>query len=497
MATVGQREAVLKRDAQRYKGKIREARESVIQSFMNEPLDVPGLGSVYLHLSNDHRTIHADSTIQILDNFENQLADGFNNNNVLKIDAHSDIISYYHFADYYTHLNIKTRESIQRILKTWKIKRSNIETQSYIWGESYKERIDKIDGVIPVTNSEGKTLTGIPSLVERERIKAELDNEMIQQNARGDILAVVIPSGLSDDRIEASQQAIEWLITIAQQKSNWLINAIDEVYAPGQLANHEQENALKTIEVERQKGVLAIQRATTKTTIQTAYDTAKTAINNVSVVNAPVWKMDTGATIPLTDGFHVIPYTEVGGSVTYRADNLVIDEEDSVGMGDVAIDKINVTDPLSITYQAASGTIGASYAVTITFGGTKHPPIGNYDVEITARNTYGPSLLKVRFVVPNFQPTFPRPSLPDKNIIFPTEVNIVDEVIQFDEAIGGNGKLTYSISPLVNGSPFYSYPRTREQRIFAGSTRAREIHTITATDEDGDTATQTIAVTIM
>ena len=124
--------------------------------------------------------------------------------------------------------------------------------------------------------------------------------------------------------------------------------------------------------------------------------------------------------------------------------------------------------------------------------------MGNYDVEITARNACGPSVLRVRFVVPNFQPSFPRPSLPDETLRVPT-LGSADEIIQFDEATGGNGKITYSILPLLpyEFSSNYTHPRTRSQRIRAGSPMAKETHTITATDEDGETATQTVAVTIV
>ena len=495
MATVAQREQTLKTKAYKYKTRIKDAQVRFVRDLMNEPLDVPGVGTIFIQLSQSYSYLHAEPTIQVLDSFEKRLADGFNNNNILKTDAHGDFVDFNYDLDYHTHVTIRTREDVRRILDAWTIKRGNLETRTHLWGESYKNRIDKIEGVIPVTNSQGQPITGIASLVERERINTELNNEMIYDNAKTNMLATIIPSGLSDDVLEASQQVLEWLISIAQQKSNWVVNGIDEVYTPSQSATHEQENALKTIEVERQKGVRAIQRATTKTAIQTAYDTAKAAIDNVTVANAPIWKLDNGSTIPLTDGRHVIPYTEVGGSVTYRADNSVIDEEDAVNQGKVGIDKTNMPTPLRFTYQSASGSIASSYGVTVMYGGTKHPPNGDYDIELTARNACGPSLLKLRFVVPNFQPSFLRPSLPDKTLRVPT-LGSADEIIQFDEATGGNGKLTYSILPILGVEGRNTYPRSREQYIRAGSPKAKETHTLTATDEDGDTATQTVAVTI-
>lgn len=496
MATIAQRESVLKNSINTYRIIIKIRKDEVIKKVMNQPLDVSGLGVVYIEQSDNHSTDHANATMQVLDTFENQLSDGFNDNNILKINAHSDIINYLELTDYYTHVTIKTRKDIRRVLDAWKTKRANLETQTYIWSENYKEQLEKIEGVIPVTNSHGQPLTGIPNIVERERIKTELDNDLIYENAEANILATVIPTGLSDNVLEASQQAMEWLVSAAERKSNWVVNAIEENYMPSQSATPDQENALKTIEVERQKGVRAIQRATAKNAIQTAYDTAKAAIDNVTVTNAPIWKLDNGSTIPLTDGRHVIPYTEAGGSVTYRADNRVIDEEDSTEISNVSVDKNNAPEPLRFTYQPASGTIAASYGVTMTYGGTKHPPMGNYDVEITARNASGPALLKIRFVVPDFQPSFLKTSLSDKTLTL-SRWGRVNEIIQFDEATGGNGQITYSISPILGNQGSNTHPRTREQRITSNIPKPKEMHTITATDEDGDTATQTVAVTIV
>ena len=232
MATVAQRERVLEGNASRYKTQIKQRQEKVILDLMNEPLDVPGIGAVYIYLSESHFDFHAEGVIQLLDNFENRLTERFNNNKVLKIDAHTDVVDYIPSQDYYTHITIKTREDVRRILDAWTIKRGDLETQSYIWGESSKDRIEKIEGVIPVTNSDGQPLTGIPNLVERERISTELNNKLGYQQAKTDIPMIVIPTGLSDSVLEASQQAMEWLVSAALRKSNWVVNPIEENYTP-------------------------------------------------------------------------------------------------------------------------------------------------------------------------------------------------------------------------------------------------------------------------
>ena len=356
----------------------------------------------------------------------------------------------------------------------------------------YKRQvINKIEGTIPVTNSEEEVLTGVAAITERERLRNEHHNEFRNgtfQLIDSTIIAINAPVNIS----EAHQQYTEWLITAAKKKSNWVVNTIDEHYVPHNVASTEQENALKSIEVARQKGTRAVHRAETLATARVAYDLAKAEINNTVVANSPIWKLDTGSDITLTNGRYVINYTETEGDNTFRADNLVTDPEDAVEISDVSIDKVKIADPLRFTYKPASGSISSSYAVMVTHGGNTHPPVGNYDVDITARNSSGPSLLKLRYIVPDFQPSFPKPALPAQ-ITRSNRRDPVTKMIQFDKATGGNGKTTYEITPVIN------YRIVQEARTIvmsAGRPTTTTTYTCTATDEDGDTATQTVAITI-
>ena len=489
--TPEEREAILQNNVNNLKRTFVTMRRDILYSEMLGPLYVPGVGTLRLTPTSASGHNRADQDIQSALWLEQRLVDVFNRNRVIQLDAHSGVnLGIDAFYDSY--IGIRTRDAFRRILDAWSIKRANIETGTRLWATSYADRIAVAEGTQPIRNADGNVLTGTDALSAREALAVELKRLIDADRDRYSVAHITIPVGLSEIRMEASQQATEWLVSAAERKSNWVVNGIDEVYTPSQSATPDQENALKTIEVERQKGVRAIQRATAKNAIQTAYDTAKAAIDNVTVTNAPIWKLDNGSTIPLTDGRHVIPYTEAGGSVTYRADNPVIDAEDAVSMGDVSIDKDNAPEPLRFTYQPASGTIAASYGVTMTYGGTKHPPMGNYDVEITARNACGPSVLRVRFVVPDYQPAFPKPALPPVSFVRADVrgFNVTGRVL-FDEATGGNGRLHYTLLPR---DILYSSPETREVGL-RGVEPSPQTHTITATDEDGDTATQTVLIT--
>ena len=194
----------------------------------------------------------------------------------------------------------------RQVLVAWSTKRVNLESQYIQYHDDRQETLDQISGTTPVTNSEGRTLTGLESIVERERLLSVIQT---QSRIRRNFLNTSIPTGLSTNLLEACQQATEWLITVSEKKSNWVVNAIEESYIPSKIATMEQEAALRIIETERQKGIQAINRATTVAAVRAAYNAAKSVIENTIVSNAPIWKLDTGSDIPLTDGRYVLPYT--------------------------------------------------------------------------------------------------------------------------------------------------------------------------------------------
>ena len=486
--TLEQREADLQENARRFKNRVRSGAKIYINDSRRNFAEIKNVGYVTLQNSNLE-----DLTVDSLYTVRNNLSEDHNKNNVIKIrDGYQDFLASKSLGDgHEKFLTIRTREDLNRTLEILAQQELNNEAKARIWAESYTDIINKIEGTIPVTNSEGEVLTGRTALTERERLRNELNSEF-RTGTFHLVDATVITTNTPANISEAHQQYTEWLITVAKKKSNWVVNTIDEHYVPHNVASTEQENALKSIEVARQKGTRAVHRAETLATARTAYDLAKAEINNTVVTNSPIWKLDTGSDITLTNGRHIINYTESEGSNTFRADNLVTDPEDAIEISDVSIDKIKTADPLRFTYKPASGSISSSYAVMVTHGGDTHPPVGNYDVDITARNSSGPSLLKLRYIVPDVQLSFPKPALSAIST-YSNRRSPVTKIIQFDKATGGNGKITYEITPTTN------YRITQEARTIVMTTaipRAMTTYTCTATDEDGDTATQTVAITI-
>ena len=491
--TLEQRETDLQTQAGRLIDSFRHSMALNIGYLMREPLDVPGIGMLFLEpLFLDNQTGYTvDATIQSLHALEDRLSETFNNNHAINFNIKKDNSSLL-TNTYDGKVTIRTREDLRKVLVAWSTKRANLESQYIQYHDDRQETLDQISGTTPVTNSEGRTLTGLESIVERERLLSVIQT---QSRIRRNFLNTSIPTGLSTNLLEACQQATEWLITVSEKKSNWVVNAIEESYIPSKIATIEQEAALRIIETERQKGIQAINRATTVAAVRAAYNAAKSVIENTIVSNAPIWKLDTGSDIPLTDGRYVLPYTESSTSLTLRADNSVIDAEDAPDAGNVSIDKVKSHEDFTFTYQPASGSIASSFGITITHGGTKHPPVGNYDIDLTARNTSGPSLLKLRYTIPDLQPSFPKAALPYEHLTVPGDGSNLSKTINFDEPTGGNGKLTYNISA-DSQHRYRTDPNNRRFYISTSVPRPRQTFTFTATDEDGDIATQTFTILI-
>ena len=441
--TLQQREINLQTAARRYIIILNHGIVKYITEKLKEPLDVPNIGYINLTaytdrvISDNERSILSLVPTWIyLDEWLKELHD--QNTQEIAIDSFDFDNIPRQNPDYGTHITIRTRKAMRAILTAWIEKRAELETRTRIYTNSFHERIQQIAGRLPVINSENIVLTGAAQIEERERISTSLRTVITSANIPSGVENVVIPTGFSTDVDEASQQAFEWLSAAAQRKNNWIVNSEDyEIVEP---ASSDQVSASKSVETERQKGIIAVQRSTTIAGVTSAYNIAKTAIDAVIVNNTPVWKLNTSNTIPLTDGRHVITYATPFTAISYRADNPVIDPEDARHMGEISIDK-NISPYFIFTTHAAEGSIKASYGITISRNSTlPNPKSGNYDIDLTARNNCGPTLFKIRIVVPEYALSFTRSTVPAQTFRSGTVPNV-----QFDAATGGNGKITYSM----------------------------------------------------
>ena len=490
--TLQQRDDFLVNKVYQYVQTLDTGSTNYIVDKLMEPLDVPGVGFIkitgYSNIEIHDANRLSKNLVPIWIYLEEWLKDSHDQN---KQEIAIDSFDFDHatrwYADYGTHTMIKTRKAIQAILTAWIEKRITLETQTRIYTGSVYDQIEKVAGRIPVTDSEGTVLTGEAAITERERISSILQTSITTAGVRAAMENIVIPTGFSLNIDEACQQALEWLAAVAERKVNWIVNS--QGHPVVEPASADQVTALKNVETERQKGMIAVQRGTTVSAITTAYNTAETAINAVIVNNTPIWKMNTGNTIPLTNGRHVITYATPFTAVSYRADNPIIDSEDTADMGDISIDK-NGSPYFIFTRNTATGSITSSYSVTIDRNSTlPNPKSGNYDVDLTARNRCGPTLFKVRIVVPEYTLSFARSNLPAQTFRKKNPTSI-----QFDAATGGNGKITYSMDSTPGDMHFNPITRILKGKPHAAT--AATTYTYTATDEDGKTASQTISITI-
>ena len=390
-----------------------------------------------------------------------------------------------------TDVHIRSIEDRIKLVIEWKLYEQTVD---YYVGEYLKDintLLDKIKGKRAVYDDDGNILTGVASYRKRLDLY-EIDYRQIYepgynrflQTIRTNLLAdtVSIPENIEDARAHYSNQ----LNIESRAKRDWIVGGtvtIDTHSIP------EQSAAVKKVETARQRGLRGLSRAATLLEMQTAYNAASTAIDAVTVVNAPIWKTDAGSSLTLTNGRHIINYTSPFSTVAYRADNTVIDEEDAPSFGDVAIDRTSVTEAFVLSYGPPLGTIRSSHGAKISYSSAKSPRAGNHDIVLTARNEYGPAALKVRIVVPDVQPSFVNANLAAKTLPSGTYTTV-----QFDEATGGNGILRYEINGVPYGMSFYPDMRKIEGR--PRTAHVAENYIITATDEDGDTATQTVAITV-
>ena len=115
---------------------------------------------------------------------------------------------------------------------------------------------------------------------------------------------------------------------------------------------------------------------------------------------------------------------------------------------------------------------------------------GDHEVMLRVRNAVGPSECILTVRVADTAPAFPKAAVRARRLTVGTAASI-----GFDKATGGNGALTCAPDAAPEGMAFDAAARTLSGT--PGEAQAAATYTCTATDEDGDEATQTVSVTVV
>ena len=115
---------------------------------------------------------------------------------------------------------------------------------------------------------------------------------------------------------------------------------------------------------------------------------------------------------------------------------------------------------------------------------------GDHEVVLRVRNAAGPSECILTVRVADTAPAFPKAAVRARRLTVGTAASI-----GFDKAAGGNDALTCALDAAPEGMAFDAAARTLSGT--PGEAQAATTYTCTATDEDGDEATQTVSVTVV
>ena len=182
----------------------------------------------------------------------------------------------------------------------------------------------------------------------------------------------------------------------------------------------EQERALREVAGERQKGLLAIRRASRTTgtdaekitAMKAVYDAAVSKLRSVRTLNTPIWQNAAGAVIPPTATGEIevpLEWTPPTGNYTVIATVKMRNPLQSELTGDRKVADLGeplvifvLSDPESTRWsfeQSDTKDANGLYTVELGWLGQDAPPMGAL-ATLIARNACGGSYLPVRIVAP-------------------------------------------------------------------------------------------------
>ena len=219
-------------------------------------------------------------------------------------------------------------------------------------------------------------------------------------------------TSLPNDVDIARDVLIARLSAVANRARNEVLAVVDAQDAHLPAACIEQESALGVIARSRQAGLLSLSNATTVAAMQAVFDGQKTIIENIQVLNSPLWRDAIGEDLTLNaDGELVIDFTRdaslnVQDVVTVRTKQPVPTPPRLLAeLGDLAIvtmEQVNPgapwnRPPFTRTRASTPADDMSAKQITIQYG-LEIPPPPESLVRLVARNRCGPGSLVIKVV---------------------------------------------------------------------------------------------------
>ena len=230
-----------------------------------------------------------------------------------------------------------------------------------------------------------------------------------------------------------------------------------------------------------QGGKRALRAAATVAAAETSKDYSSYLLRRLHLNGAPVFSRTNGAALLIDGRKRVLMIAPNVRAVRLRVSN-------PVGSNGGAIEL--ESPPNAGWRQSIGATANDRATLRCDRVAETAATVGDHEIVIRVRNAVGPAECILTVRVADTAPAFPKAAVRARRLTVGTAASI-----GFDKATGGNGALTYALDAAPEGMAFDAAARTLSGT--PGEAQAATTYTCTATDEDGDEATQTVSVTVV
>ena len=288
-------------------------------------------------------------------------------------------------------------------------------------------------------------------------------------------LARIERERVATDLPTRAQQLVEALEAEYRARIDWLTEGAG---SPGSAA---QRTYMEFLSGYLQGGKRAIRAAATVAAAETSKDYSSYLLRRLHLDGAPVFSRTNGAALLIDGRKRVLMMAPNVRAVRLRVSN-------PVGSNGGAIEL--ESPPNAGWRQSIGATANDRATLRCDRVAETAATAGDHEIVIRVRNDVGPSECILTVRVADTAPAFPKAAVRARRLTVGTAASI-----GFDKATGGNGALTYALDAAPEGMAFDAAARTLSGT--PGEAQAATTYTCTATDEDGDEATQTVSVVVV